>query len=165
MYRIIVLFMLLTACVEAPKTVVLGRYRAQDKPIYSNAVMENARLAGKWAQVATFGATGDCKAGGADISQAAGGLQVVYRLCQSGNDMQGAGALVPVGPGRFQAPGQPSTWWVLWADADYRTLVIGTPDGRLGFILNRGPFPSDRIKAAREILDWNGYDLKRLVVY
>jgi apolipoprotein D and lipocalin family protein len=54
---------------------------------------------------------------------------------------------------------------VLWADADYRTLVIGTPDGSFGFILNRGGFPADRLKAAREILAWNGYDLTQLVVY
>ena len=71
----------------------------------------------------------------------------------------------PVGPGRFQVPGQPAPWWVLWADVDYRTLVIGSPDGRVGFMINRGGFPADRIIAAREILDFNGYDLKRLVIY
>ena len=54
---------------------------------------------------------------------------------------------------------------MLWADADYRTLVIGTPNGRLGFILNRGAISADRLVAAWEILDWNGYDLRQLRVY
>ena len=44
-------------------------------------------------------------------------------------------------------------------------LVVGSPNGRLGFILNRGAFPPDRLKAARDVLEWNGYDLRRLVVY
>lgn len=164
MYRMMVL-LLLAACAAPQKTVTLGRYRAPDAPIYSNAVLEVARLAGSWNQVATFGETKACKPGQAEITQSGGGLAIDYRICQSGNDMQGAGVMQPVGPGRFQVPGQPAPWWVLWADVDYRTLVIGSPDGRVGFILNRGGFPPDRVKAAREILDFNGYDLKRLVVY
>lgn len=164
MYRLIAL-LLLAACAAPQKTVTMGRYRAADAPIYSNAVLEAPRLAGSWQQVATFGAAGSCKPGSAEITQAASGLNIVYRLCQSGNDMQGAGAMQPIGPGRFQVPGQPSPWWILWADVDYRTLVIGSPDGRVGFIINRGGFPADRINAAREILDFNGYDLTRLVVY
>jgi apolipoprotein D and lipocalin family protein len=68
------------------------------------------------------------------------------------------GPLQPTGPGRFVIAGQ--EWWVLWADGDYRTLVIGTPSGRFGFVLNRaGGISADRMRAAREILEWNGYDL------
>lgn len=163
MYRL-TLLLLLAACVAAPKTVAVGRYRAPDAPIYSNAVMDNARLVGNWVQVAAFGGEA-CGPGGAQISRGPAGLVVNYRLCESGLQMQGAGPMVAQNVGRFDVPGQPGPWWVLWADADYRTLVIGTPNGRLGFILNRGPFPADRLKAAREILDWNGYDVKRLVVY
>ena len=47
-----------------------------------------------------------------------------------------------------------------------RTLVIGTPSGEMGFILNRdGRLPADRLAAAREILEWNGYDLERLQTF
>jgi apolipoprotein D and lipocalin family protein len=54
-------------------------------------------------------------------------------------------------------------WWVLWADVGYRTLAIGTPSGRFGFILNRGgDLPADRMRAAREVLEWNGYGIGRL---
>ncbi len=132
--------------------------------MYSNAVLEPSRLVGRWVQVADFSTkSGSCAPGGVEVSKAAMGLAVAYRLCLSGNVVQGSGAMVPDGPGRFGVPGQPGPWWVLWADADYRTLVIGTPNGRLGFILNRdGALPPDRLVAAREILDWNGYDLRRL---
>jgi apolipoprotein D and lipocalin family protein len=164
MYRLIVL-LLLAACAAPQKTITMGRYRPPDAPIYSNAVLDVPRLAGKWQQVATFGATGDCKPGAAEISQRGGGLEISYRLCQSGNDLQGKGAMKLAGPGRFEVPAQPAPWWVLWADVDYRTLVIGSPDGRVGFILDRGSIPSDRLKAARELLDFNGYDLRQLVVY
>lgn len=148
----------------APKTVAVGRYRAPDAPMYSNAVMDHNRLVGTWSQVAAFGGEG-CNPGGAEISQAATGLHIRYRLCESGLEMAGAGEMSSGAVGRFNVPGQPGPWWVLWADADYRTLVIGSPNGRLGFILNRGGFPADRLKAAKDILDWNGYDLRRLVVY
>lgn len=164
MYRLI-LVLLLAACTAAPTKVAVGRYRPADAPIYSNAVLEPVRLVGAWTQVASFGAKGDCKPGGAEISQAATGLQVRYQLCQSGAEARGAGPMVPAGPGRFDVPLQPGPWWVLWADADYRTLVIGTPNGHLGFILNRGPFPSDRLLAAKQILEWNGYDIAKMTVY
>ena len=132
--------------------------------MYSNAVMDQNRLVGTWSQVAAFGGEG-CKPGGAEILQGAGGLQIRYRLCESGVQMAGAGAMQSDTVGRFAVPGQPGPWWILWADGDYRTLVVGSPNGRLGFILNRGAFPPDRLKAAKDIFEWNGYDLRRLTVY
>jgi apolipoprotein D and lipocalin family protein len=49
--------------------------------------------------------------------------------------------------------------WVLWVDDDFRTAVIGTPDGAAGWIMNRpGRASGDRTRAAQEILDFNGYD-------
>ncbi|MDB5660378.1 MAG: Lipocalin family protein [Cypionkella sp.] len=163
MYRLI-LVLLLSACAAAPTQVAVGRYRAPDAPMYSNAVMDHNRLVGQWSQVAAFGGEA-CKPGSAEISKSGAGLQILYRLCESGVEMAGAGPMPAENVGRFNVPGQPGPWWVLWADADYRTLVIGSPNGRLGFILNRGPFPPDRLKAARDILEWNGYDTRRLVVY
>ena len=44
-----------------------------------------------------------------------------------------------------------------------RTSVIGSPDGRVGWVLDRSrDIPRDRLAAAREILAFNGYDLTRL---
>lgn len=164
MYRLIAV-LALAACVAAPKTVAVGQFRSPDAPIYSSAVLQPARLVGDWQQVAAFATPGACGPGAARISAGPGGLELRYSLCQSGAVAQGIGVMQAEGPGRFAVPGQPGPWWILWADADYRTLVIGTPNGRLGFILNRGAFPSDRLVAAKEIFDFNGYDLHRLVVY
>ena len=167
MYRLAILSLcLLIGCV-APSQIKVGNYRPAKAAIYSSAVLQPDRLAGHWVQVAGFApAAGGCGAGGVDIAQKPGGLTAAYRLCLTGAEMRGGGAMVPAGPGRFTVPGQTGPWWVLWADADYRTLVIGTPSGQFGFILNRdGNLPPDRMRAAREILDWNGYDLKRLQVF
>lgn len=153
-----------TACTATVAPRISASYRDAAKPIYSNAQLDPARLVGRWAQVADFGPEADaCKPGGVDIMAAGSGLKLTYRLCQSGVDIRGAGAMTPAGPGRFAVQNQPGPWWVLWADVDYRTLVIGTPSGQIGFILNRdGALPADRLAAAREILDWNGYDLTQL---
>lgn len=84
-----------------------------------------------------------------------------------------------VGPGRLRTDGLVVTvrpgasserrrgpvreYWVLWVDADYRTAAIGTPDGRFGYVLDRdGAVSPDRLAAAREIFEWQGYDLDRL---
>ena len=65
-------------------------------------------------------------------------------------------------PGRLRAENGPELW-VLWVDDDFRTAVIGTPDGSFGWIMNRpGQASGDRTAAAREVLDWSGYDLSRL---
>ena len=96
------------------------------------------------------------------FTQSAAGLGLAARLCLAGKSTSLSGKLTPAGPGRFALAGQPD-WWILWADVGYRTLVIGTPSGAFGFVLNRGSnLPSDRLAAAREVLDWNGYDLTKL---
>ncbi len=73
----------------------------------------------------------------------------------------------PAGPGRFRRSdgGAEPPFWILWVDEGYRTAVIGTPNGAFGFVLNRdAAIPSDRLEAARRVLDFNGYDLTRLQV-
>lgn len=169
MYRVIFLLLLLAACAAKPNLPVHS-FRAASVPIYSNAVLEIDRLAGNWHQVAAFAApgSGDCAPAGVKIGTAPGGLSVAGALCLSGQVVPVNGPLAPAGPGRFALRGADpqgigQVWWVLWADVGYRTLAIGTPSGAFGFILNRdGPLPSDRAVAAREVLDFNGYDTSRL---
>ncbi|WP_286789544.1 lipocalin family protein, partial [Thioclava sp. UBA3469] len=53
--------------------------------------------------------------------------------------------------------------WVLWVDFDYRVAVLGTPSGRWGMILSRQTPPRpDLIKAARDVMDFNGYDMTQV---
>jgi len=142
----------------------VGALRQAGAPIYSSAVLDASRLAGRWQQVADFVPTDatDCHFGGAEIVQDAAGPKIAARLCLAGQSTLVSGPLRPIGPGRFAVPGL-APWWVLWADSGYRTLVIGTPSGAFGFVLNRGgPLPTDRRRAAHEVLAWNGYDLARL---
>lgn len=173
MHRLIpalLLLLLLPACLAQPAR--LTGFRAAG-PIYSNAVLDPTTIDGRWQQVAAFATPGApaCAPGGADIRRAATGLTVALRLCLNGEVLSWSGPLAVTGPGRLtpatRAP-RPldREWWLLWVDGDLRTMVIGTPDGSFGFVLNRrGPIPADRQSAAREIFDWNGYDTGRLVAY
>jgi len=53
--------------------------------------------------------------------------------------------------------------WVIWVDDGFRTAAIGTPDGSYGWIIDRRPEGgADRLKAAAEILAFNGYDVARM---
>lgn len=69
------------------------------------------------------------------------------------------------GPGRFVMPrgeGPPIEHWVLWTDEDYRVAAIGTPSGAFGWIMTKGEARADLMQAAREIMDWNEYDMAHL---
>ena len=168
MPRLIALLLLLAACAPAPSR--LDGFR-RDAPIYSNAVLDLTTITGEWQQVAAFSARRTaCRPGAARIGRGGTGLTIDARLCLNGRDVAVTGPLAITGPGRLTPTRATAPlnreWWVLWADVDLRTLVIGTPDGSFGFILNRGgALPPDRLTAAREILDWNGYDTARLTTF
>lgn len=162
--RACLLLVVLAGCAGQP-SLPTGSFRPPDAPIWSIAQLDPSRLPGRWQQVAAFaGAETGCRPGGAEIAGRPGALSLAARLCLNGSETRLSGTLRPAGPGRFQISGQ--DWWVIWVDADYRTLAIGTPSGAFGFILNRGgALPPDRLKAAREIFDFNGYDTARLIAY
>lgn len=132
-------------------------------PIWSIAQFTPARLAGEWRQVAGFGAA-DCRGGAVQFQQSGGQLQAKGSLCFAGRLQAISSPVQPVGPGRLRIEGR--DWWVVWVDTDYRTLAIGTPDGSFGFLLNRGgALPSDRMRAASEVFDFNGYRISQMQRY
>ena len=156
MKRLTALALLLAAC--APKSVPIALYRDTTRPVYSIAAFDPARISGQWVQVAGFGDT--CSGGMMEI-----GAVTKYNLCLPTGVAAGAGAMSAKVPGRFDLQGL-GDFWVLWADADNRTLVVGAPSGRYGFVLNReASLPADRLTAARDILKFNGYDVEKLRVY
>jgi apolipoprotein D and lipocalin family protein len=165
MHRLIRLCLLVVAaCSVAPKT---GDFRNAADPIYSNAAFALTRLQGDWVQVAAFGAEAPgCVPGNAVFAlSASGGVIGTANLCVAGAMRSWSGPVTAVGPGRFVV-GEGEAWWVLWDDADNRTLVIGAQSGAFGFVLNKGgPISNDRMVAAREILDFNGYDLAQMTAY
>jgi apolipoprotein D and lipocalin family protein len=161
MYRLsALLLVVLMACGPRPEP-VQPSFRDSAAQIYSSAVLQTDRLEGHWVQVAGFaGAAMPCGPGAVDIA----GGQVHWSLCLD-SMRSGEGAMVPGKAGRFAVAGM-EDWWLLWVDGDYRTMVVGTPTGHFGFVLNRdGGLPGDRATAVRDILQFNGYDIGRLRFY
>lgn len=147
---------LLAAC--APKPAPQINFRDPARPIYSLAGFDGARLSGAWHQVAGFGVA--CSSGAVEV-----GAETRFDLCLPDGQKQGRGAMVATQPGRFDLQGI-GPLWVLWADADNRTVVLGAPSGAYAFILNReANLPADRLTAARDILAFNGYDVTKLNIY
>jgi apolipoprotein D and lipocalin family protein len=134
-----------------------GQFRAETTPIWSAAAFDAAALAGGWQQVAGFATqAGGCNGGALQFAPDAGGFAVTGSLCLNGKATKINARATPNGPGRLAVSGQ-EDWWVLWVDSGYRTLAIGTPSGSFGFVLDRGAIPQDRLAAAREVFDFNGY--------
>lgn len=153
--------------------VVAPSYRAADAPIAPVAELDVARYAGRWYEIARFPVPFEagCAATTADYTLRTDGSLGVVNTCRQGG-VDGTlrrieGRAVPSGPGRLEVSfrGLPfkAPYWVLWVDTDYRTAVVGVPSGRAGWILSREPrISADRLRAARDILDRNGYDLTKL---
>ena len=68
--------------------------------------------------------------------------------------------IAQVGPGRLLYGD--TEIWVHWLDADNRTAAMGAVDGGPVWIMDRTGRPGERLRAARDILDWYGYDLAQL---
>ena len=157
MHRIaLALVLILAACAAPPPRD--PAFRSASAPIWSAAAFAPGQIAGSWQQIAAYqvAATGTCRTGGLEFRPASGGLAVEGVLCLNGTARRISGLASPAGPGRLALAGQ-EDWWILWVDSGYRTLAIGTPSGRFGFVLDRGTAAPDRLTAAREVFDFNGY--------
>lgn len=140
--------------------------------IASAALFDPTRFAGDWRVVADFAAPGTAACPVTPEQWALTGpgrFSVSGTACAGGRGGRFDQGAAVIGPGRIAAtaPGWagPGTepLWVLWVDAGYRIAAIGTPSGRFGLILSReAPPRPDLLAAAREALDFNGYDLARL---
>lgn len=156
--------LILSACVAFPT------YRDTDVPISSMARFDPAEYAGLWYEVASFPVpfqTG-CRNTTASYTARSNGLLDVVNRCDTddGPEMISGTAEI-VGPGRLavRLEGVPfsADYWVLWVDEGYRTAAVGVPSGRAGWILNRTPeIPADRLRAAKRVLEFNGYDITQL---
>ena len=115
-------------------------------------------MTGRWYEVEGIAAGGArCPTGTYDYAVSGGRMLGLSDGCASSDRLLGASR--DAGQGRLQ-PETGEAAWVLWVDESYRTAVIGTPSGRFGYVLNRAPaIPADRLRAAHEILEFNGYSL------
>lgn len=159
---ILTLPLILAACIGGGHST--GAFRDTAAPIWSAAALAPSQIAGDWQQVAGFADDRlACPAGMLSLTPAAGGLRVSGNLCLNGKVEKLRGLARETGPGRLTVGDE--EWWVLWVDSGYRTLAIGTPSGRFGVVLDRGAIPPDRLEAAREVFDFNGYRTSALLPF
>ena len=176
--RALAAVLVLAGCAALPGEEVGGLfevYRDTDVPIVSKALFEPERYLGTWYEVARYPVPFEAGCVGVTAEYAAIDAETisVKNTCRNPDGSERSvidGTAEIVGPGRLEVsfPSVPfgaADYWVLWTDEGYRTAVVGAPNGRSGWILNRDPeIPEDRLKAAREVLDFNGYDLDRLMM-
>ena len=150
-------------------------YRDRDVQISSMAVFDPARYAGLWYKIARYDVPYErgCVGVTARYDLRPDGTLGILNSCRDGTPdgrlktIKGHARMV--GPGRLMVsfdnvPFVAAPYWVLWVDEGYRTAVVGVPSGRAGWILNREPrIPPDRLKAALQVLEFNGYDSSRLI--
>lgn len=163
--RRVMLFSLLAiaACTPAPKGP--SGYRDPSRMIASAALFDPGRFSGQWNTVAAFGGDASCGRLTEEWTVGASGYAIKGTTCNGGKLYSFTTNGKLTGPGRIVRGehGKAVELWVLWVDADYRIAAIGTPDGSVGRIMSRDPAPRmDLSTAAREILDFNGYDIRQL---
>ena len=132
-------------------------FRNPSANIGATTRFDPVRFAGDWHVVARFVETGETAAH--DV------IAVTY---QQGKDRivvvasEGAQTYAYDGTAVLR-PKQGDPLIIMWVDEGFRTAVLGTPSGRVGYILDRKPNPrKDRLKAATEILKFYGWDTRRL---
>ncbi|WP_146585782.1 lipocalin family protein [Puniceibacterium confluentis] len=150
--RALALVLLLSACAAAPvapPSVVSLRDPASQ--VASQADVTSDRLGGDWVVVQGAGLPA-----GATVRIGPDRMQIGH-----GGQSRDS-AFLPRGAGRYAT--DEGALWVHWLDVGNRTAAIGDPMGQRVWIMDRTAASSpDRIRAAREILEWYGYDLARLV--
>lgn len=160
----------LAACGRPPEAPPALSFRDRTRPIASTTRGGPADLAGEWVISMIFpseqGFGANLRAGSRTTIIANSDEDVTWTVHSPPGDL--ARVMVGmrlVGPGRYSMPAQPAPeLWVLWTDDDFRTAVVGTPDGSFGWIMDRpGEASPDRAEAARRMLEFNGYDLSRLL--
>jgi apolipoprotein D and lipocalin family protein len=148
----------LVACAPEPEAPApAASFRDRSVPIGSTTRGTVGDLAGDWVIAQSFPGPAFAAPGRRLRVEPEAGGGAILRF-EGAGDLRAASA----GPGRLSVEGGPELW-VLWVDDDFRTAALGTPDGSLGWIMDRpGQASGDRTAAAREVLDWSGYDVARL---
>jgi apolipoprotein D and lipocalin family protein len=136
-------------------------YRDPSALIGSTSRYDAARFKGAWVVRGSFEAAAPATVSFVDST---GGP--AFQVCDDGGSCDALWLATSTGQGRYalaRPNGETQSLWVLWVDEGFRTAVVGNPAGDFGWILDRKPTGgADRIKAAQEILDFNGYDISQL---
>lgn len=164
----LLLVAVLTACTPVVPPFEQIPYRNPTAPIGVTSRYEAARFAGLWhvrgaypldAQLVEVQRLGDHPDGPV--------WELVTRTCPPGRGCQKEATLWRVDAGvpgadvlRASPEGATRRAVVLWIDDGYRTAAVGDAAGRFAWVLDRSPRGgADRIKAARQVLEFAGFDL------
>lgn len=165
---VLLLLAALAACNRSEPPPVQSGFRNTEALIGATSRYDAARFGGDWQVRAAFPNDANLHA----VTFAPQGPTLIEhrQSCDAAGictDRRDLWALSEEGPARYAmraaVGGAERAFWVLWVDEGFRTAVVGSPDGGYGWILDRqATGGDDRIEAAREILDFNGYDLNAL---
>lgn len=170
---LMVLLGLIACTQEVSQHQPVDTFRDPSAQIASQTDVTAARMAGEWHVRQRFSGY---SAMGPNLELSvlpAGALQLrlpisacVQSVCT--NDGHALVLLEPTGPGRWTPVNPPQALfdqelWVMWMDYDTRTAAIGTPSGEFGWIMDKSASGGrDRLVAARDIMEWFGYDVTKL---
>ena len=157
---------------EPPVLTPVEVFRNPAAQIASQTNVTADRMAGDWAIRQRFAAQTSPLSGMLLSTLPNGALQLSIITGQCLEDVcveeETLVLFASTGPGRWTPVDPPAgliddELWVMWMDFDDRTAAIGTPSGEFGWIMDKNlTGGADRIIAARDIMDWFGYDLARL---
>ncbi|PWE33851.1 lipocalin [Maritimibacter sp. 55A14] len=144
----------LASCAPAPGP------RDADAPFGATTRFDARAFAGDWHEVARFAAPGAPLPPYRHSFRPVPGA-LIHSVSLAGRELRRE-RLVETGTGWLRPPkGAPLA--VLWVDEGFRTAVLGTRSGDRLLVLDRDPRSApDRMAAAREILQWYGYDMDML---
>lgn len=141
----------LVACTQSPMPDVTIGLRNPTAPLGGTSRFDQARFAGDWTTVACLGSC-------APTVRYLAATDGVYLRQVAGDETP----FLMSAPGVLREMGGSQTLVVMWVDEGFRTAAVGDAGGRWAAILDRDSGSPDRIKAATEILDFNGWDVSKL---
>ena len=166
-----VLALLLAAC-TSPPPLPTGGFRDRSVPLSVTTRGAAADLIGQWHVRSHFWGDGNIETlTFVENWQGAPAVEFFQTGCPASGDCDGMRDIwrsQALGQNRFRLTSDNATGaielWVIWIDEGFRTAALGTPDGSFGWIVDRAQTGGeDRIIAAREILEFNGYDTTKMV--
>ncbi|WP_370400831.1 hypothetical protein [Sulfitobacter sp. JB4-11] len=143
--------LLLGAC-AAPLSEQKTDLRNPDAILAGTTRFDKVRFAGDWQTLACIGACADASTYVVATDDA---YVRVAGDGQTGFDVTAPGVLRERGGGQ--------TLVVMWVDDGFRTAAVGDAAGTWAAVIDRArPGSADRIRAATEILDFNGWDVSQM---
>ena len=142
----------LAACLLAGCSASAPGLRDSDAMLAGTTRFDAARFAGDWVARVCLG---PCAASVRFSVTPAGAVLV--------SDADGERAYRQDGPGILRALDGGEVLVVMWVDEGFRTAAIGTASGDRAAIVSRERAGgADRVEAARQVLEFNGWDIGKL---